>query len=321
MRSLLPQGVIVYEISHTFETPKELKETMTLPDFQPTATFIENVQLPCLIATASESTLPGLGHRHEDSKGGKIPGFKIYLRCRVAQEISTWHRKWLKELFEEETILAAIRSAMATYQEEWCDGEEGANESDQDKMKTILSCLVVVEVILDDVTREIFVVLDTYEDGNLEEHGITIYRKKRKWCLGYADVISTYIQELDLDPATHRKERKDVIVTDPSFLYGKWVFDEEATSALWRAKGYTQDGLKGYRNYAEEYSPGCWKVYHPSGQIFESVLVGCELRGSRLTLTAKDKKERVSEYRLKYDGERISGDFVVRRESPPASTS
>jgi hypothetical protein len=214
----------------------------------------------------------------------------------------------LHKLFEQEEIAPVIKSAMQEYK-----GDPAEEEFADIQKHGILPFLILRTVVIDEVERKILFRLGTHKDANLEEHGITIYWKRSKWRFGYAEVISDYIQNLDLINVS-KQSRVSTRITDPSFLYGRWVFDEESTVALWRAKGEPVDGLSRLRKCSEEYSEGSCRFTHPDGHVYEFKLLNCELKGVRLNLTMQYETEPPATYKLKYDGHRLIREFVLRRE-------
>lgn len=169
---------------------------MKIPAFKPSKRFLDDLKLPCLVAKVKNSKLPGLAKLH-------IAEFKeddvceIYLRGKNPKKISPWQRGVLKELFEDEELPVAVDTGLKEYatSRKW-GGNNYADLFAEDRQKIkkhgILPYIVLDTVVIDDEKREVILSASTVIDGNLDEHGITIYRRKDRWRFDDADYFIRY---------------------------------------------------------------------------------------------------------------------------------
>lgn len=291
---------------------------MQLPVFKPSKTFIRKTRVPCFAAKARNAELPMLARRHIAEEDEEDEGFQIFLRGKEPRQISEWHRRWLHTLFEKEEIITAIQAGMKEYGSgaEWCGyrhQHQLSEDYDDIQKHGIVPYLVLTDVVVDEIEQRIICALRTSKDGNLEEHGVTIYSDHDTWKFAYSDYISDYIGRLDLGVERGAKPARST--NDPSFLYGRWVVDKEATAALMRERGesqsYIQSQLKQIGGLVDEFSEGLLRSSF-GGEMVEAELLRCELKGKTLSLTLKYQGSSKGDvYKMNYVNDRLVKDGVV----------
>ncbi len=170
---------------------------MKLPKFKLSNKFLGDLKLPCLTATIKYSKLPGVAHRHvaEFEDDGDCV---IYLRGRDQKEISPWQQETLDRLFSNEGLAAAVTEGMKEYEtsDEW-DGKDYAELSQEDRARIrehgIAAYVFLSAVVIDELLHETMLCGQTIIDGNLDEHGITVYFNKGRWHFDTADYSTRYL--------------------------------------------------------------------------------------------------------------------------------
>ena len=258
---------------------------MQLPKFKPSNKFLGDIKLACLTATIKYSRLPGVAHRHvaEFEDDGDCV---IYLRGKDPKKVSPWHQKVLDQLFTNEGLAAAVNEAMKEYQttDQW-GGKDYAELSREDRAKIrkhgIAPYVFLHGVVIDELQREVILCGQTIIDGNLDEHGISIYLKKGHWHFDASDYYTGYLGTLEEShPPTARELRAAQTVevstmaaelapgfesfaksaeaweklfpqdpqapvdTSPNFLYGDWQFDEGKTRKVRKSLGQDKAGIE-----------------------------------------------------------------------------
>ncbi len=178
-----------------------LAGVVKIPAFQPSEWFLEEIEIPCLMATVKNSELPGIaiGYIAENEDD---PECEIYLCGKNAGEISAWQREVLEELFEQDGLARAVAEGMREYEtsEEW--GGNGYEVSPEDGRKIerdgIASHVALNTIVIDDVKQLVILDVDMELDLNLAENGITLYREKgSRWRFDNADYFIQYQEELE----------------------------------------------------------------------------------------------------------------------------
>ena len=174
---------------------------MKLPKFKPSNKFLGDLKLPCLTATIKYSKLPGVAHRHvaefEDDSD-----CVIYLRGSDAKKISPWQQEALDRLFSNEGLAAAVTEGMKEYEtsDEW-GGKDYAELSEEDRARIrkygISAYVFLTAVVIDELQREMMLCGQTIIDGNLDEHGITVYFDKDRWHFDTADCSTRYLGRIE----------------------------------------------------------------------------------------------------------------------------
>jgi hypothetical protein len=99
---------------------------MKIPVFKSSKRFLQEFDLPCLVAKLKNSKLTGVAARHiAESKDD--PTCVIYLRGEDPKKISSWQREILEQLFLKAGLAAAIEEALSEYGKDpnaYCSKEE-----------------------------------------------------------------------------------------------------------------------------------------------------------------------------------------------------
>jgi hypothetical protein len=169
---------------------------MTLPEFTRSNRFLDQFDLPCLWVKVKNSQLPGIASRHV-IESEEDPDCDIYLRGRKAEKISPWQQEILERLFNSEGLAAAVTEAMNEYETspKW-GGNNYAELAEEARQKIrqygIAAYITVSAIVIDEITRKVIFRADTIIDGNLDEHGITIFLSKERWRFDTADYFIRY---------------------------------------------------------------------------------------------------------------------------------
>ncbi len=227
---------------------------MKIPEFNRTDDFLGYVDIPCLLAKVKNSELPGVAFRHI-AECEEDPDCKIYLRGRKLEKLSPWQQEILTKLFEKDGLAAAVTEAMKEYETspKWAgEGYVHLAVEDRQKIKEhgIAPYITISVIVIDEVRRKVILRADTVIDGNLDEHGISIFLSKERWRFEYADYFVNYQAVLGNDsPDTQeqlqreRRQQKWVVLFPPappeiplehdhSILYGRWELDVVETNKL-----------------------------------------------------------------------------------------
>jgi hypothetical protein len=188
----------------------------------------------------------------------------------------------------------------------------------------VLPHVVLSSVVIDDIRREVILQLSTAIDIHLEEHGAAIHLKDGQWKFD-TDYVCDYIGEVeeeeeereassdfeeeDDEPAPKKAE----LNSDPSFLYGTWVFDADAEKARLRSEGESDDEMRMWlsefekRRFAiSEKKFLWWYKYSVLSKPDESEIVGCIREGNKVTLqTREPKKTKIEPLVFEYKDDRL----------------
>ena len=320
---------------------------MRIPEFAPSPEFVDGMRIPCLRSRLRNSEVPSLGKRRF-IEYDEDPSFDIFLLGAVSQQVSEWHQSFLDKLFGQEELIAAIDAGMKEFEtsEEWCGYDPDDEVSRDIKRHGITAYLVLETLVLDDIRKTVIMGLRTEKDLNLCEHGITVFLKDGKWRFGYADYWSDYFEDFDVgEPPT-----SNVHSTEPSLLYGRWVFDESETTLRLRMlatpedfikqmleslrgltyvfsegriqiceqpKGWTQRLLNNLRSLVHRASNGRLQILEKLG-VIELDCLSCELKKDRLKIQVRYREQNLrEEWDLRYtDGRLRIGDWIMRRPPP-----
>ncbi len=229
---------------------------MKIPDFKPSQRFLEDVRLPCLVGSVKNSELPGVASRHI-AKFKEDPTCKIYLRGVNHPEISVWQRQILEQLFERERLAGALEEGMKEYETnpEWAG--DNYRHLDENSRSDIRECgmaphVTLSDIVIDEVKQEVILVGRTEWDGNLIEHGISIYLRDGRWRFDYAEYLIDYQESIETEELTKKAKEWEKcwdeicpqpatntqIENDPGFLRGSWEFDETETTRALKEHGW-----------------------------------------------------------------------------------
>lgn len=228
---------------------------MKIPEFKPSQRFLDTYDIPCLVADVKNSELSGLATWHI-SECEEDPMCLIYLRGKESAHISAWQREILEQLFEKEGLAAAVTEGMHEYEtsSKWGGMDyAGLAEGDRQRIKLcgIAPHVTASTIVIDEIKRKVIVRADTVIDGNLDEHGISIFLSKGRWRFETADYFNRYQSSPDLEYGLHprrqmelRMERwqklfpptDEATVTLHGFgnMVGTWALDEQETKKVMR---------------------------------------------------------------------------------------
>jgi len=225
---------------------------MKIHKFRRSHTFVEDSEVCCLKATAPNSAIPNLAAKRM-AKLADEPEFNIFLRSKVPAKTTKWQQQMLSNLFEKGELTVAIEKGMKDYEkhsdhEHLVDYEK--KNRDDIKRNGVLPHVTLLDVVVDDIKREVILSLSSEAEGNLEEHGIIIYLKGRGWKFD-SDHLNDYLSEVedeeserdfpDFEEETEKTAPVETkIMVDVNFLFGTWVYDGEADRE-WRKKQGTSD--------------------------------------------------------------------------------
>jgi hypothetical protein len=173
---------------------------MKLPSFQPSTHFLNEYELPCIVARVKNSEFPGLAFEHI-AECGEDPDCEIFLRGPIENAISPWQQKILDQLFEQEGLSAAVAEGMKEYasSSKW-GGKNYAELAEEDRQKIkehgIAPHITISTIVIDEVKHQVILRADTIVDGNLDEHGISIYLNKDRWRFDTAEYFDRYAATL-----------------------------------------------------------------------------------------------------------------------------
>jgi hypothetical protein len=238
---------------------------MQIPTFKSSENFLGDTDLPCLFGRIANSKLPGVSTRYiAENKGN--PVCEIYLRGKNPKKISPWQQEILEQLFEQEGLGPAVAEAMKEYETnpDWgCNGYRESMAEDRQRIKKhgIVPYVVITLIVLDEVEQEALLCASVDLDGNLEEHGVTIYLKKGRWRFDHAEYYTRY--QSRFDNLRSAKEQGAAAVarskwlreweavfppppgspaeTDTRILEGEWHSDNKETAKALKRLGKTAE--------------------------------------------------------------------------------
>jgi hypothetical protein len=284
---------------------------MEIPKFKKCLTFMEDISAPCLRATLPNSSVPNLAAR-EIEKQLEDPEFDIFLRAKDPGRITPWQNEILELLLKKGGLAEAIEQGMMHYKSErdndYVDYER--RNWEDIKRNGVLPHMVLLTVVIDDIRREVILQLSTSLDGHLEEHGVAIHLKGDKWKFD-CDYPYDYMSEVE-DEESQRKTPDDFkededeptppkpeANSDPSFLYGTWVFDADAEKARLRAEGESDDEIRIWlaefektRFEISERLFVWWDKYPSFRKPHEREIVECIRDGNKVILKTRDKEQK-----------------------------
>jgi hypothetical protein len=273
---------------------------MKIPEFKPKRVFLEDIDLPCFFAKVKNSELPKVAARHI-AKYKKDPSCEIWVRSSNHKELTGWPKEMLEQLLEKEGLPAALEEGMRDYEtnKAW----PGYFKEDEDnynaiKEHGIVPLMTVDQIIVDEIRRTIILGCHTEWDIHLDEHGIALFWKDGVWRFELGDYLSDYAEEVDDEGRESRWEAvrppcetTPDTVTDTSFIIGTWVLDaDESLAFLKRMKASARTIKETLENCAGrryEFAPPTFIQRGGNGQRSESVCIGFERRGERITMKYK----------------------------------
>lgn len=224
---------------------------MKLPSFQPSTSFLGNYELPCMVARVKNSAFSGLAFEHI-AECGDDPECEIFLRGPKENFISPWQQKFLGQLIEQEGLAAAVAEGMKEYaaSSKW-GGKNYAKLAAEDRRKIkehgIAPHITISTIVIDEVKDQVMLRADTIIDGNLDEHGISIYLKRGRWRFDTAEYFDHYATTLfgsEVQRIEYAKKLLDKtypvgtgipLETDLGPIIGDWIVDvPESTKLLKR---------------------------------------------------------------------------------------
>lgn len=228
---------------------------MKIPEFKPSKRFLGDTDLQCLVAKVKNSKLPGIAFRHI-AKYKKDPVCEIHLRGKDHKRISAWQRDILEQLFEKESLAPAIEEAMREYEatsDSCCDMTK--QERREVQKIGIAPFMTLSLIVIDGIKKEAILSARTELDGNLIEHGISIYLRKSKWRFQDRDYFACYraafgtefsdrmaeaeseLREQAWDDLFPPPNTQAPVEKDGSLIYGRWELDGRETSTLLKRLG------------------------------------------------------------------------------------
>ena len=233
----------------------------------------------------------------------------------------------LERLLNNGELAEAIEQGMKDYKsrrdDDYVDYEK-RNWEDIER-NGVLPHVVLLTVVIDDIRREVILQLSTSLEGNLEEHGAAIHLDKDKWKFD-TDYVYDYMSEVEEDeeerevPEDFEEEddepapKNAEVNSDPSFLYGTWVFDADAEKARLRSEGQSDDEMKSWllefekRRFAISEKKFLWWYKYSSAlsKPAESELIGCIREGNKVTLQTREPKDkRITSLVFEYKDDRL----------------
>jgi hypothetical protein len=325
---------------------------MKIPVFKPSKRFLQEFDLPCLVAKLKNSRLPGVAARHiTESKDD--PTCTIYLRGKGPKKISRWQRGILEQLFLKEGLAPAIEDALNEY------GRDLNDYSSEQELKEIKKYgfapfIWISVMVVDEIKKEVIFSGGSNRSVHIPEHGLSVYLRKGRWRWDDADYFIGYqqsfrrplskeelieeqskligtmaeefgsIMEALNGPAKkfekHFPASGELVKTDAKFLYGDWVFDPRETAVVLKKYGDTKDQIEsqveGRMNDVVRFAPNSMQTIRDGDIVAEDALVGCECRGKRVTILLKVVGcESVIKDEYWYDGKFLvaQAGFVFRR--------
>jgi hypothetical protein len=221
---------------------------MKLPTFQPSTSFLQDYEMPCMVTRVRNSAFPGLAFEHI-AECEEDPECEIFLRGPVKNSISPWQQKFLDQLFEQEGLAAAVAEGMKEYasSSKW-GGKNYAELAEEDRKKInehgIAPHITISTIVIDEVKRQVILRADTIIDGNLDEHGISIYLKKDRWRFDTAEYFDRYAATLLGTEAERIEFAKKLLdkkypvstgmplETDLGPIIGDWIVDVPESTKL-----------------------------------------------------------------------------------------
>jgi len=215
---------------------------MELPEFKPSKRFLHDTTLPCLVAKVKNSKLPGVAAQHI-TQFKDDPTCKIVFRGHDPTKISSWQREMLEQLLQKNGLGNAVEEAMKEYETspEW-GGDFCANLENEMRQKVkeqgMAAFITIYVIVIDEIERKVLISAGTTYDGNLDEHGITIYSSEGRWRFDNADYFIHYesdiheAQESKKAEKWHKKwaavfplpEPATPVEANGSILYGVWRY-------------------------------------------------------------------------------------------------
>jgi hypothetical protein len=292
-----------------------------LPKFKSSGVFLDDYAIPCLVAKVRNSDFRGVATRHL-ARYKRNPRCAIYLRGSDAATVSPWQMKHLDQLLSGSGLAAAINGAMRGYgktENAYCGAT--AKERRLILQQGVAPFLTVETIVVDEIAREIIICARTEWDGNLIEHGISIYLKQGRWRFDAADYFARYCEEFPETPFREEVSRKSArrssaasvswiesrnrwenlfavppaapTETTPDFLFGDWVEDAKRTREVLALMGNTKSEIasltSGIRTMRTtwRFTPQTMQMIVAGDLIKSFLLCGCERRGKRVKVFYK----------------------------------
>jgi len=304
---------------------------MRIPTFKAAGRFLGEFELPCLLAKVKNSKLPGIASRHI-AIYKTDPICEVYLRRKDLQKPSSWEQTRLEEMFEKEQLGSTIETVMKQYAKS-PEAYEDASPQERKQIQKggIAPFMTVFMMVIDEVDKTVILRARTECDGNLIEHGISLFLRNGRWRFGDSDSFAEYAEQFGggRDEMQHElasrqwarlfpaSETGPLVETGSGFLQGKWVLDGRETKKVLHKLGYPApriaDSLSINGRGTLEFSSSTAR-YCMFGcvALWEQRLLGCQRQGNRIYLRCQGSPA----IRLFwFDGTRLvdSGGIVYRR--------
>ena len=314
---------------------------MKIPEFKPSKSFLGDIRLACLVAKLKNSDLPKVAARHIAATK-KDPSCKIYLRCSKANEISAWQQEMLERLFAKEKLPSVLEEGMKEYEtgKDWPGYDQNEKENYEDIQRYgIVPFLTLHEIVIDDVTKEVLISANTDWDGNLDEHGITIFLNEGRWRFDLGDRQYDYYSKIEAEVAKERLAQvfPDVksntsVSDDTRFIFGTWKFDKKAALDIYKKLKWTKskmnDELEFYEGMRLIISPARMQRIINNSRGFSFIdcrFVRCERRGNVIQVFFEEKRPRdvyAGSYDFYYSGDALvytglNGEVLKRVSNTP----
>ena len=298
---------------------------MALPKFKRRLDFLGDTQAPCLRAALPNSIIPGLAIK-EIEKVVDEPEFSVLLRAKNPKRITAWQKKQLEQLIEKGGLKSAIEEGMRDYFSKHPIEElpEAAKPRRKEvEAAGILPYVLLSDVVIDDGSKNILLVLSADFDAHLAEHGICIYLNDGQWKFD-ADYLVQYLdkveeEESERESSDFEEEQDDAPPAKPTgsddiaFLFGKWEHDPEAHLSAMKRDGEKDDQirmtLEFFQGKAFEVSPETFVIWHKGRPQGKDKMLGIKVKGNKVAIKFEQTlifrgvaEKEIKTWDLVYDG-------------------
>src|SRR3954468_4683249 len=98
---------------------------MEIPRFKPSKKFVDDIEVPCLVAKGKNSQLPGVAVAYR-AEFKKDPEFTVFVRG--GEKMTEWQQQVLDRLFTHDGLSRAIEAGLTSYQASPAFSEEDLDE-------------------------------------------------------------------------------------------------------------------------------------------------------------------------------------------------
>jgi hypothetical protein len=298
---------------------------LKVPLFKSSRCFLDNYDIPCLVAELKNSDVPGLARTYIKTTG-KDPVFDVYLRVKESKKRSTWMQTKLNQLFKQDGLTAAVAEGIKELPDNSFDfmGEDRRDI----RAHGFYSYVYIQYVVIDEIRRKVLIgINDTFL---FIEHGGLIYLKAGRWHLGDADDYITYAAAFDnhwitkeIDSSSDQQferewdalfpppAKKIPVESDATILCGVWEINEGETLKLVK-RLKCQSGEITAQEMMIAHKIGLWfsteamEELSAGYTVSKSTIISCERRGNWFALQVRTKgEETISEPIYWCDGKRL----------------